>query len=158
MIHNKNALVSDNGASIYPSELMNFICHLKIPERIYLKTAREFDDRYIINAVNKWTFDYSGSRRYLCFKQDEVSNQLTKYFCFKYASTRFPTHLPMLLLDWTYAIDYCRNHGGFSFTVLLSYLEKDITDRRIFYSISFGLKILCAEVYHMVYELNSYTT
>lgn len=51
----------------------------------------------------------------------------------------------MLLLDWTYAIDYCRNHGGFSFTVLLSYLEKDITDRRTFYSISFGLKILCAE-------------
>ncbi|EES2027037.1 TPA: hypothetical protein HIT98_003882 [Escherichia coli] len=67
MSHNKNALVSDNGASIYPSELMNFICHQKIPERIYLKTAIEFDARYIINAVNKWTFDYSGSRRYLCF-------------------------------------------------------------------------------------------
>lgn len=145
MSHNKNVLVSDNGASIYPSELMNFICHLKIPERIYLKTAREFDDRYIINAVNKWTFDYSGSRRYLCFKQDEVSNQLTKYFCFKYASTRFPTHLPLLLLDWTYAIDYCRSHGGFSFTVLLSFLEKVIIHRRTFYSISFGLKILCAE-------------
>lgn len=151
----KNILFSDNGMPIYSPELVNFILCLKIPERIYLKTAREFDDRYIINAVNRWTFNYSGSRRYLCFKQDDVSNQLTKYFCFKYASTRFPTHLPLLLLDWKYAIDYCRRHGGFSLVVLRNYLEKDNIDSRTFYSVSFGLKILCAEEFPG-FTLNDY--
>ncbi|CNB71991.1 Uncharacterised protein [Yersinia intermedia] len=147
MSQNENSLICDNKTSIYHCELKSFIFDLEIPERIYLRSAREFDDRYIINAINKWIFDYSGSRRYLSFKQDDVSNKLIKYFCFKYALTKFPTHLPLLLFDWRYAVDYCREHGSFSLSVLRRYLEKDSIDGRTYYSILFGLKILCAETF-----------
>ncbi len=147
MKFNKNEFFPENRISIYPPELVQSILALEIPERIYLKTAMEFDDRQIINAINKWTFDYSGSRRYLCFNQDDVSNKLTKYFCFKYASTRFPTHLPLLLYNWKNAIDYCRKNGGFSLPVLRSYLERNNIDSRCYYSVLFGLKILCAETF-----------
>lgn len=109
-----NALKSDEGNSVYPPDLAKAIFELDIPDRIYLKTAMEFDDKYIVNKGNKWTFDYSGSRRYLIFNQDYISNKLNKYICFKYASTRFPTKLPALHLDWRNIISYCREHGGFS--------------------------------------------
>ncbi|MEQ9968727.1 site-specific integrase [Pectobacterium carotovorum] len=142
---NKGDIVPNNRTPTYSSELTNFIRELQIPNKIFLKTAREFDDGYITNAVNKWTFDYSGSRRYLCFNQDDTSNKLTKYFCFKYASTRFPTHIPLLLLGWKYAIDYCKENGGFSITGLRSYLGTENISINTFYSVLFGLKILCAE-------------
>ncbi|MBN6398054.1 site-specific integrase, partial [Escherichia coli] len=80
-----NALKSDEGNSVYPPDLAKAIFELDIPDRIYLKTAMEFDDKYIVNKGNKWTFDYSGSRRYLVFNQDYISNKLNKYICFKYA-------------------------------------------------------------------------
>ncbi len=82
-----NTLKSDEGNSVYPPDLAKAIFELDIPDRIYLKTAMEFDDKYIVNKGNKWTFDYSGSRRYLVFNQDYISNKLNKYICFKYAST-----------------------------------------------------------------------
>lgn len=71
-----NALKSDEGNSVYPPDLAKAIFELDIPDRIYLKTAMEFDDKYIVNKGNKWTFDYSGSRRYLVFNQDYISNKL----------------------------------------------------------------------------------
>lgn len=141
----ENTLKSDEEILTYPPDLAQSILALDIPERIYLKTAMEFDDRYIINKENKWAFDYAGSRRYLVFNQDDITNKLNKYICFKYASTRFPTLLPLLLLDWKHAIDYCKKNCIFSFSILRSYLENDSVDRRAFYSVMFGLKILCAE-------------
>lgn len=141
----ENALKSDEEILTYPPDLAQSILALDIPERIYLKTAMEFDDRYIINKENKWAFDYAGSRRYLVFNQDDITNKLNKYICFKYASTRFPTLLPLLLLDWKHAIDYCKKNCIFSFSILHSYLESDSVNRRAFYSVMFGLKILCAE-------------
>ncbi|WP_318013083.1 site-specific integrase, partial [Pectobacterium versatile] len=145
MVSFENTLKSDVGILIYPPVLAQSILALDMPERIYLKTAMEFDDRYIINKEKKWAFDYSGSRRYLVFNQDDISNKLNKYICFKYASTRFPTLLPLLLFDWKYAIDYCKKNGMFSFSILRSYLENENINSRAFYSVMFGLKIFCAE-------------
>lgn len=142
-----NALKSDEGNSVYPPDLAQAIFELDIPDRIYLKTAMEFDDKYIINKGNKWAFDYSGSRRYLVFNQDHISNKLNKYICFKYASTRFPTKLPALHLDWRNIISYCREHGGFSLSTLRLFIEKEDVDNTAFYSVLFGLKILCAETF-----------
>ncbi|HFI8806967.1 TPA: site-specific integrase, partial [Escherichia coli] len=142
-----NALKSDEGNSVYPPDLAKAIFELDIPDRIYLKTAMEFDDKYIVNKGNKWTFDYSGSRRYLVFNQDYISNKLNKYICFKYASTRFPTKLPALHLDWRNIISYCREHGGFSLSTLRLFIEKEDIDNATFYSVLFGLKILCAETF-----------
>ena len=142
-----NALKSDEGNSVYPPDLAKAIFELDIPDRIYLKTAMEFDDKYIVNKGNKWTFDYSGSRRYLVFNQDYISNKLNKYICFKYASTRFPTKLPALHLDWRSIISYCREHGGFSLSTLRLFIEKEDIDNATFYSVLFGLKILCAETF-----------
>ena len=51
-----NALKSDEGNSVYPPDLAKAIFELDIPDRIYLKTAMEFDDKYIVNKGNKWTF------------------------------------------------------------------------------------------------------
>ncbi|WP_052198339.1 site-specific integrase [Pectobacterium fontis] len=147
MSSSKNTLMSDVGISMYSSDLTKAILDLNIPERIYLKTAMEFDDRYIINAGNKWEFYYAGSRRCLLFKQDNVSNKLIKYICFKYASMRFPTRLPTLYLDWKHTIEHCREHAEFSFATLRSFLEKDDIDSGAFYSVLFGLKILCAETF-----------
>ncbi|MEI7239998.1 site-specific integrase [Pectobacterium brasiliense] len=147
MSSSKNTLMSDVGVSMYSSDLTKAILELNIPERIYLKTAMEFDDRYIINAGNKWEFYYAGSRRYLLFKQDDVSNKLIKYICFKYASTRFPTRLPTLYLGWKHTIEHCCEHAKFSFATLRSFLEKDDIDSGVFYSVLFGLKILCAETF-----------
>lgn len=142
-----NALKSDEGNSVYPPDLAKAIFELDIPDRIYLKTAMKFDDKYIVNKGNKWTFDYSGSRRYLVFNQDYISNKLNKYICFKYASTRFPTKLPALHLDWRNIISYCREHGGFSLSTLRLFIEKEDIDNATFYSVLFGLKILCAETF-----------
>ena len=142
-----NALKSDEGNSVYPPDLAKAIFELDIPDRIYLKTAMEFDDKYIVNKGNKWTFDYSGSRRYLVFNQDYISNKLNKYICFKYASTRFSTKLPALHLDWRNIISYCREHGGFSLSTLRLFIEKEDIDNATFYSVLFGLKILCAETF-----------
>lgn len=44
-----NALKSDEGNSVYPPDLAKAIFELDIPDRIYLKTAMEFDDKYIVN-------------------------------------------------------------------------------------------------------------
>lgn len=79
-----HALKSDEGNSVYPPDLAQAIFELDIPDRIYLKTAMEFDDKYIVSKGDKWAFDYSGSRRYLVFNQDHISNKLNKYICFKY--------------------------------------------------------------------------
>lgn len=141
----ENILKSNEGILTYHPDLAQYILALDIPDRIYLKTAMEFDDRHIINKENKWAFNYSGSRRYLVFNQDDITNKLNKYICFKYASTRFPTLLPLLLLDWKHAIDHCKENGIFSFSILRSYLENDSVNRRTFYSVMFGLKILCSE-------------
>lgn len=143
----EHTLKFDEESSIYPADLAQAIIELKVPERIYLKTAVGFDDKYIINKGSKWTFDYSGSRRYLVFNQDNISNKLNKYICFKYASTRFPTRLPALHLDWRKAITYCREYGGFSFSTLRLFIERDNIDNAVFYSVLFGLKILCSEAF-----------
>ncbi|KUG78111.1 hypothetical protein ARC96_03190 [Escherichia coli] len=58
----EHTLKFDEESSIYPADLAQAIIELKVPERIYLKTAVGFDDKYIINKGSKWTFDYSGSR------------------------------------------------------------------------------------------------
>ena len=142
-----HALKSDEGNSVYPPDLAQAIFELDIPDRIYLKTAMEFDDKYIVSKGDKWAFDYSGSRRYLVFNQDHISNKLNKYICFKYASTRFPTKLPALHLDWRNIISYCREHGGFSLATLRLFIEKEDVDNATFYSVLFGLKILCAETF-----------
>ena len=53
-----NALKSDEGNSVYPPDLAKAIFELDIPDRIYLKTAMEFDDKYIsiIQAVGDILF------------------------------------------------------------------------------------------------------
>ncbi len=45
MSENENSLICDNKTSIYHCELKSFIFDLEIPERIYLKSAMEFDAR-----------------------------------------------------------------------------------------------------------------
>ncbi|WP_240946976.1 hypothetical protein [Dickeya zeae] len=147
MNSSENTFMTDVGVSMYSSSLAKAILEVDIPDRIYLRSAMEFDDRYIINSDNKWVFNYAGSRRGLLFKQDEVSNKLIKYICFKYASTRFATKLPTLHFDWRHTIKYCSEHGEFSLITLRSFLEKDDIDNGAFYSVLFGLKILCAETF-----------
>lgn len=143
MIIDNNHSVIDT--SLYSKDFIITIINLKLPDKIFLTTASDFDDRYINNDKNRWVFYFSGSRRYLSFKQDDVSNRLVKYICFKYASTRIPTFLPFLLYDWKRFLHYSKRTGEFSLSVLRDYLQKDDIGYREFYSILFGLKILCAE-------------
>ncbi|EJC3548921.1 site-specific integrase, partial [Escherichia coli] len=49
-----HALKSDEGNSVYPPDLAQAIFELDIPDRIYLKTAMEFDDKYIVSKGDKW--------------------------------------------------------------------------------------------------------
>ncbi|MCV5348725.1 site-specific integrase, partial [Escherichia coli] len=109
------------------------------------KSSNDFDDTHIHNEGDRWVFYFSGSRRYVKFNLDEMSNAILKYFCFKYASTMFPTFLPVLSHQWAKALSYCREKGGFTLIILRKYIEGDILDARAFYSILFGLKILCCE-------------
>lgn len=118
-----NALKSDEGNSVYPPDLAKAIFELDIPDRIYLKTAMEFDDKYIVNKGNKWTFDYSGSRRYLVFNQDYISNKLNKYICFKYASTRFQPNFQRCTLIGGISFHIVENMVGFRL-VRSDYLSK----------------------------------
>lgn len=57
----------------------------------------------------------------------------------------FPTFLPVLSHQWTQAFSYCRGNGGFTLQILRQFLENDALNVRSFYSILFGLKILCFE-------------
>lgn len=50
-----NALKSDEGNSVYPPDLAKAIFELDIPDRIYLKTAMEFDDKYIYTKSGIWS-------------------------------------------------------------------------------------------------------
>ncbi|WP_324724441.1 hypothetical protein [Lelliottia sp. JS-SCA-14] len=136
-------LPQDSG--MYDQNLSSKLESLVIPQNIFLKSSSDFDDKHIHNEGDKWVFYYSGSKRYVYFKLDELTNTLLKYFCFKYASTMFPTFLPVLSHQWTQAFSYCRENGGFTLLILRQYIESDDLDVRAFYSILFGLKILCSE-------------
>lgn len=57
----------------------------------------------------------------------------------------FPTFLPVLSHQWTQAFSFCRRNGGFTLQILRQFLENDVFNVRSFYSILFGLKILCSE-------------
>ncbi|HCD9613250.1 site-specific integrase [Klebsiella aerogenes] len=132
-------------SGMYDQNLSLKLESLVIPSRIFLKSSSDFDDKHIHNDGDEWVFYYSGSKRYVYFKLDELTNALLKYFCFKYASTMFPTVLPILSYQWTQAFSYCRGNGGFTLLILRQYIESDGLDARAFYSILFGLKILCSE-------------
>lgn len=142
---NSNPSENKNIEEIYTAELHVAILKLKIPEKIYLKSANEFDDKYIYTTKERWSFYYSGSQRYLIFDLDMVSNKLTQYFCFKYASTKIATSLPMLLWNWKQAINYCLKNSEFSIKVFHQYLESSDVDPRGFFAILFGIKVLCQE-------------
>jgi len=132
--------------SFYTEEFIASINAIKIPEKIYLKSASVFDDRYINTLGDNWSFDYSGSRRYVYFSLELQLNKLTKYICYKYASTRMATHLPNLARAWTKAIGICsKKNDSFSFGALKSHIENKDISSIDFYSILFGLKVLCAE-------------
>lgn len=131
--------------SIFLSAFITAIKNIKIPEKIHLKSSGEFDDKFIYTARERWDFYYSGSRRYLSFTQSHVANKLIQYICFKYASTKIPTHIPNLLFHWKHAINYCLEQKDFSFSMLRSYIERPDIEPRIFYSVLFGLKVLCQD-------------
>ncbi|EFI6484994.1 site-specific integrase, partial [Escherichia coli] len=133
------------GSGMYDQNLSSKLKSLVIPGIIFLKSCSDFDDKHIHNEGDEWLFYYSGSKRYVYFKLDELTNTLLKYFCFKYASTMFPTALPILSHHWTQAFSYCRGNGGFTLLILRQYIESNDLDARAFYSILFGLKILCSE-------------
>lgn len=104
-------------SGMYEKNLSSKLESLVIPGRIFLKSSSDFDDKHINNDWNRWAFYYSGSKRYVYFKLDELTNTLLKYFCFKYASTMFPTFLPELSHQWTQAFSYCRRNGGFTLQI-----------------------------------------
>lgn len=131
--------------SIFSSAFIDAIKNIKIPERIHLKSSGEFDDKFIYTTRERWDFYYSGSRRYLSFTQSNVANKLIQYICFKYASTKIPTHIPNLLFHLKHAINYCSEQKDFSFSKLRSYIERSDIEPRIFYSVLFGLKVLCQD-------------
>ena len=133
--------------TIYTSVFIESISKINIPVSIYLKSASHFDDKYINSTSDSWVYDYSGSRCYAHFRQDKISNQLIKYICFRYASSKCPSLIPSLLHAWSLAIDYCTTHSAFTFKVLKDYLETQEIDSRQFHLIIFGLKILCAEAF-----------
>ncbi len=79
-------------------ELLLLECvSVKIPGIIFLKSCSDFDDKHIHNEGDEWLFYYSGSKRYVYFKLDELTNTLLKYFCFKYVpiiqEQTDPTHI-----------------------------------------------------------------
>ena len=138
-------IVIPQGSGMYDKNLSSKLESLVIPRQIFLKSSSDFDDKDIYNEGDKWNYYYSGSKRYVYFKLDGLTNNLLKYFCFKYASTMFPTFLPVLTHQWTQAFSYCRENGGFTLQTLRQFLEDDALNVRSFYSILFGLKILCSE-------------
>lgn len=129
--------------SIFSLELTSIVDKIKIPERIHLKSAGEFDDKFIFSAGPRWTFQYAGSRRHISFIPDGIAEKLTKYLCLIYASTRMPTYLPNFSHYWKSAILYCNKKGEFSFNTLKAYIESSDAEPLSFYSIMFGLKALC---------------
>lgn len=141
----KPNILLPQGSEMYDENLSSKLKSLFIPEKIFLKSSSDFDDKHINNEGDKWVFYYSGSKRYVYFKLDDLTNTLLKYFCFKYASTMFPTFLPVLSYQWAQAFSYCRGYGGFTLHILRQFLENDALNARSFYSILFGLKILCSE-------------
>ncbi|PHM22605.1 hypothetical protein [Xenorhabdus budapestensis] len=128
---------------IYNKSLIDFLMDFELPDRIYLNNADSFDDKYISTQENYWVYDYSGCRHCVRFNLDKNSNQLLKFICFHYASTRSPYQLPSLQQAWVKAIDYCKEQESFTFSVLKDYLETDDLDPRCFYYILYGVKILC---------------
>ena len=87
MAANQTGSSTHKESSIYSPALAAAIHNLQIPEKVFLKVADKFDDKYLNTAGNRWVIDYSGSHRYVYFKQDDLSNVLVKYICFKYIST-----------------------------------------------------------------------
>lgn len=145
MIMKNHEATTSYNTEIYTRDFISKLLSIECPKRIFLKMASEFDDKFIMDTPNKWVFNYSGSRRYVYFNFDPITTRLVKYFCFKYASTMFPTYLPMLAHHWKNILNFCRKSEGFSITVLRTYMERDDTDARVFYSLLFCLKILCSE-------------
>lgn len=142
-----NKQLNESNSTIYTPAFVESISKVDIPAGIYLKSADYFDDKYINSTSDSWVFDYSGSRCYAHFRRDKISNQLTKYICFRYASAKCPAQIPGVLHAWSLATDHCITQSAFTFTVLKDYLETQEIDPRYFYYIIFGLKILCAEAF-----------
>ncbi|EHT8030577.1 hypothetical protein K1D65_00075 [Escherichia coli] len=92
-----NKQLNESNSTIYTPAFVESISKVDIPAGIYLKSADYFDDKYINSTSDSWVFDYSGSRCYAHFRRDKISNQLTKYICFRYASAKCPAQIPGVL-------------------------------------------------------------
>lgn len=88
-----NKQLNESNSTIYTPAFVESISKVDIPAGIYLKSADYFDDKYINSTSDSWVFDYSGSRCYAHFRRDKISNQLTKYICFRYASAKCPAQI-----------------------------------------------------------------
>nr|WP_228702737.1 hypothetical protein [Klebsiella pneumoniae] len=133
-----NKQLNESNSTIYTPAFVESISKVDIPAGIYLKSADYFDDKYINSTSDSWVFDYSGSRCYAHFRRDKISNQLTKYICFRYASAKCPAQIPGVLHAWSLATDHCITQSAFTFRVLKDYLETQEIDPRYFYYIIFG--------------------
>ena len=127
-----NKQLNESNGIIYTSAFVETISKVDIPAVIYLKSAGCFDDKYINSTSDSWVFDYSGSRCYAHFRRDKISNRLTKYICFRYASAKCPAQIPDVLHAWSLATDHCITKSAFTFTVLKDYLETQEIDPRYF--------------------------
>lgn len=79
----KSKILFHQSSGMYERDLSSKIKSLVIPKRIFLKSSNDFDDTHIHNEGDRWVFYFSGSRRYVKFNLDEMSNAILKYFCFK---------------------------------------------------------------------------
>lgn len=98
--HSHNS-ISTNGSVYGYSYVQAAFVSIKISVSTYLKSADDFDNKYINSTSDSWVFDYSRSRCYAHFCQDKISNQLIKYICFRYASAKCPAQVPSVIHAWS---------------------------------------------------------
>ncbi|HIC1535181.1 TPA: hypothetical protein ACW0GM_005233 [Klebsiella pneumoniae] len=121
-----NKQLNESNGIIYTSAFVETISKVDIPAVIYLKSAGCFDDKYINSTSDSWVFDYSGSRCYAHFRRDKISNRLTKYICFRYASAKCPAQIPDVLHAWSLATDHCITKSAFTISkAILSFSPPD---------------------------------
>lgn len=75
MSSNKKRSDDQDTSSIYSPKLISILNTMNIPDRIHLKSAGEFDDKFIYTTEEQWAYYYSGSRRYILFTRDEITKK-----------------------------------------------------------------------------------
>lgn len=138
-------------AHVFTSEQVAWLDGRDVPTRIYIRTAAEFDDRYVDSTGERWVYRFSGRNHAIDFSKSMHLRQLSDYviklikiITKSYLSEYGGYFAPILANELGKTF---KQLTAFSHSTLISVLEstQDPKDQNTFYAVLYASRKLEVE-------------